>query len=100
MLIIVAKRSPNAIVTEYVVDHLYGDGPEALVARMIMHGAGLESLDEIRDALRQKYPNSLAAHRKSTLSSLVYNVKNTIDRFMEDANNVKAMSGDLGAQYA
>lgn len=100
MLIIVAKRQPNAIVTEYVVDNLYGDGPEALVARMIMHGAGIEDLDDIRAALRKRYPDSLAAHRKSTLSSMVYEVKKAIDRFMEDGNNLRAMSGDLGAQYA
>lgn len=86
----IAKVAGNydAMKIEYVVDNLYPNGPKALVARMIMSGSGLDNMDDIRALLRKKYPKESEALNKSSLSSMICDVKRTIDKFVGDMDAV------------
>lgn len=86
MIVIRASKTPlpGAIETEEIVEDLFGKGPRALVARMMLVAPmSRERTNEIRKTLRAKFPYDFEVRRMSSLDQMINEVKATLDDYQE-----------------
>lgn len=90
-------QASNTIAIERIVDELFGEGPRALVARMICSGGEMNGLriNEIKEALARAFPNKPDS-RGVAASTLIYQVLSSLRTFSQDAKNVERLANGLG----
>jgi hypothetical protein len=90
-------QASNTMVIERVVDELFGEGPRALVARMICSGGEMngQRINEIKEALAMAFPNKPDS-RGVAAATLIYQVLSSLRTFSQDAKNVERLASGLG----
>jgi len=99
MIVLANVDRRNGLVIEYMVDELFGgDAARGFVARMLCKGPELtpERIENVMEASKRKFPKRYEISRRTSLAPFVLGVKQEIESFLSDPENVRRMSEEIG----
>ena len=102
MIVLSEVDRKNGLVIEYMVDELFGgDEARGFVARMLCKGPSLtpERIEKVMQASRERFPKRYEVSRQTSLAPFVLGIKQEIESFLSDPENVRRMSDDVGLSF-